>query len=92
MSNVDQGMSNEEGLLRDVFDDYFDRLGALNRHIKGGLVTVEDIKLFIEYQMTIMGDTLNDRKRQNSGRVSTGVSHSTNFVMRRNSSNDLVTH
>ena len=56
------GFNDNEALIRDHFDDFFDRLGVLERHIKADLIEAEDLIPHIGYYLQILGDTTAGRK------------------------------
>ena len=56
------GFNDNETLIRDHFDDFFDRLGVLERHIKSDLIKSEDLVPHIGYYLQILGDTTAGRK------------------------------
>lgn len=43
--------------IRDIMDDYLDKLSLFNRYYKSGLVTREDIRPYLEYQIKRIADT-----------------------------------
>ncbi|MCZ4221939.1 hypothetical protein [Pedobacter rhodius] len=56
--------SENESKIREVFDDYFDKLSVFNRYIKSGVIEYEDVKPFLEYQIRILADIKNQRKSE----------------------------
>ncbi len=53
-----------QGKIRDVFDDYLDQLSLFNRFAKTGLITYDEMKPYLIYQISIIADRNNLRKSQ----------------------------
>lgn len=51
-----------QGKIRDIFDDYLDQLSLFNRFAKTELITYEEMKPYLIYQISIIADTNNTRK------------------------------
>lgn len=49
-----------EAELRDIFDDFFDKLSTFNIYIKSGLISEEELYMYIGYYVNIL--TAQDRK------------------------------
>jgi hypothetical protein len=58
--NKKSKFSIEEAHIRDLFDNFFDRLSYFNIHCKNGLVTDEKVFNYFEYYFNIL--TKNERK------------------------------
>jgi hypothetical protein len=51
-----------QGKIRDIFDDYLDQLSLFNRFAKTNLITYQEIKPYLSYQISIIADKSNLRK------------------------------
>jgi len=58
------GFSNEEVVIKNVFDSLFDKLTMFNNYIETGLIKIKDIKPYLIYYIQILADTKNDRKSE----------------------------
>lgn len=54
--------TNEEALIRKIFDVLFDRLLMYEHYIKTGLIKIDDIKLYLEYWISILANSENSMK------------------------------
>ncbi|MDP4270410.1 MAG: hypothetical protein Q8909_09845 [Bacteroidota bacterium] len=59
---VDDGFTEEEALVKTIFDVLFDKLIMFEHFIKSGLVKSDDIKPYLIYWIEIIANPLNDRK------------------------------
>lgn len=48
--------------IRDIFDEYLDQLSLFNRYAKADLISYEQIKPYLIYQISIIADSTNTRK------------------------------
>jgi hypothetical protein len=58
------GFTNEELLIRDIFDNYLMKLGLFNQYIENKLVDVKDVRGYLKYSICIMGDMNNKQKEK----------------------------
>lgn len=54
--------SNEEIVIKGIFDTLFDKLSTFENYIETGLINVKDIKPYLIYWIKIIADNQNDRK------------------------------
>ena len=54
--------SDEEVVIKYVFDCLFDRLTMFDNYIETGLISIKDIKPYLIYWIKILADNQNDRK------------------------------
>jgi len=54
--------SDEEKVIRRIFDRLFDRLTMFDNYIETGLIKVKDIKPYLTYWIEILADIQNSRK------------------------------
>ncbi|MBX3257835.1 MAG: hypothetical protein KF862_27140 [Chitinophagaceae bacterium] len=62
IDTADSDFQYPQGKIRDVFDDYFDQLGLFNRFAKTDLISYDEIKPYLIYQISIIADKNNLRK------------------------------
>jgi len=54
--------TDEEVVIKAIFDSLFDRLTMFDNYIETGLIKAKDIKPYLIYYIKILADTQNDRK------------------------------
>lgn len=48
------GFTEEEAKIRDIFDDFFDKIGVFNQYIEADLIRFSDIKPYIIYWLQVL--------------------------------------
>jgi len=62
VDSINGEFSKTETKIRDVFDEYFEQLSTFNRYAKTELISYEEIKPYLIYQVSIICDRNNPRK------------------------------
>lgn len=57
--------TNEEAIIKGIFDIFFDKLATFDNYIKTGLINSNDIKPYLNYWIEILADPKNSRKGKN---------------------------